>query len=134
MDERQNALAPQKDPETGRFLPGNSGFGGRPVGARNKLGEAFVAALQADFDEHGVGAIQRVRDEKPDQYLKVIASLLPKDVNFNFNNEIEMSDDELCERIRALGETIAPFLADRTGTIDQRVEAEGSKAIAPRVH
>jgi len=28
--------APQKDAKTGRFLPGNSGFGGRPKGSRNK--------------------------------------------------------------------------------------------------
>jgi hypothetical protein len=133
MDEQPNALAPVRN-DKGQFILGHTGMGGRPVGARTKLGEAFIEALHNDFTEHGVGAIQKVRDEKPDQYLKVIASLLPKDVNLNFNNEIEMSDDELCERIRALGETIAPFLADRAGAADQRVEAEGSKAIAPRVH
>jgi hypothetical protein len=31
----------QKDPNTGRFLPGNSGFGGRPKGARSKLTTEF---------------------------------------------------------------------------------------------
>lgn len=101
---------PSRDEQTGRFLPGNIG-GGRPKGSRNKLGEAFIEALHDDFCEHGVAAIQVVRAEKPDQYLKVIASLLPKDVNLNVNNADEMSDDELIERIRALSATIQPFLS-----------------------
>jgi hypothetical protein len=115
MSEKQNALAPAKDPKTGRFLAGNNGFGGRPLGARNKLGEAFIQALHDSFNEHGPETIEKVRTEKPDQYLKVIASLLPKDVNLNVNNEIEMSDDELRERIRQLSSTIAPFLAAGDG-------------------
>jgi hypothetical protein len=100
MSDKQNALTPQQD-EKGRFLTGNIG-GGRPVGARNKLGEAFIQALHDSFNEHGPETIEQVRTEKPDQYLKVIASLLPKDVNLNVNNEIEMTDDELRERIRQL--------------------------------
>lgn len=107
--------ASQKD-EKGRFLPGNSGFGGRPKGSRNKLGEAFIEALHDDFQEHGVAAIQTVRAEKPDQYLKVIASLLPKDINLNLNDgQADLTDDELIERIRSLTEAIAPFLGDGTG-------------------
>jgi hypothetical protein len=98
-----------------QFKPGNPG---RPKGARNKLGEAFVQALHDDFDEHGIAAIQIVRAEKPDQYLKVIASLLPKDVNLNVNDDREMSDDELIDRIRTLSATIAPLLAGGVGTGD----------------
>jgi hypothetical protein len=106
----------QKDPETGRFLPGNSGFGGRPKGARSKLGEAFIQALHDDFNENGVAAIQTVREEKPDQYLKVIASLLPKDVNLNLTDNLsEMSDDELLGEIRKLHASLAPFLAEGSG-------------------
>jgi hypothetical protein len=116
-------LSVVKRDEHGRFIvPPKSP--GRPVGARNKLGEAFIEALHDDFAEHGVAAIQVVRAEKPDQYLKVIASLLPKDVNLNVNNEIEMTDDELRQRIRELSDTFAPFLA-RAGDA-----AEGSGAAA----
>lgn len=91
-----------------QFKPGNPG---RPKGARNKLGEAFLEALHADFAEHGVAAIVKVRDEKPDQYLKVIASILPKDLNVTINPTDSLTDDQLIERIRTLDAAIRPFLA-----------------------
>lgn len=75
---------------------------GRPKGSRTKLGEMFVAALQADFNEHGADVIKRVREEKPDAYLKVIASTLPKDLNVNVNSMSEMSDDELASVLAAV--------------------------------
>jgi len=103
-----------------RFKPGNPG---RPKGSRNKLGEAFLEAMHNDFVEHGVAVIERVRCEKPDQYLKVIASILPKDLNINVNQMDDLSDDELIERIRSLDSAIRPFLAsqgeDGTGEGDR---------------
>jgi|GEM_PF-3114594 len=50
---------------------------GRPKGTRNKLSENFIAALYADFEEHGIKAIQDMRVEKPGDYVKVVASLIP---------------------------------------------------------
>jgi hypothetical protein len=67
----------------GRFLAGNSGNGGRPKGSRNKLGEDFLNVLAADFEQHGQRVIEKVRETKPEAYLRVVADLLPKDVKVN---------------------------------------------------
>lgn len=87
-----DVVKPEQD-DKGRFVSGNIG-GGRPKGARAKLGEAFLSALQEDFAEHGVDAIATVRDEKPDQYLKVIASILPK--------ELDLSDETMQAFVRVV--------------------------------
>lgn len=44
------------------------------------MGEAFVDALLADWQTNGVQAIIDMRDEKPADYVKVVASLLPKEI------------------------------------------------------
>lgn len=52
---------------------------GRPKGVKNMLNENFLRALHDDFQEHGNDAIVTVREKKPVDYLKIIASLVPKD-------------------------------------------------------
>lgn len=97
-----------RDEKTGQFLPGHTGMGGRPKGSRNKLGEAFITALQEDFEEHGTAAIVEVRETKPADYLKVIASLMPKEFR------IERVEDELTdEQFDAILGTIAGALEQR---------------------
>ena len=51
------------------------------MGAKNKISEKFITALTADFEQHGEAVIERVRSEKPENYLKIVADLVPKDVN-----------------------------------------------------
>jgi hypothetical protein len=56
---------------------------GRPRGSRNKLSEDFLSALCADFDKHGAASIVNMRENDPSGYVKVVAGLVPKDVNMN---------------------------------------------------
>lgn len=94
-----------------RFKPGNPG---RPKGSRNKLGEAFIEALHKDFKKHGVKAIATVRELKPDQYLKVVASIIPQEVHHTVEDYDELSDDALrAEFIRAAGAIQARIDAGR---------------------
>jgi hypothetical protein len=85
---------PEQD-EKGRFITGNSGNGGRPRGARSKLGEEFLEALSMDFSEHGPAAIERVRQEDPVAYIRVIASLLPKELKVERSPYADMTEEEI---------------------------------------
>lgn len=102
---------PEQD-RKGRFVSGNIG-GGRPKGARGKLGEAFLEALHDDFQEHGVDTIARVREEKPDQYMKVVASLLPKEIKIEAVSDL--TDEQLDQRIRQLASLIEVGVVDASG-------------------
>ena len=114
---------PQKDETTGRFVTGNSG-GGRPKGSRNKLAEAFITDMQADWEENGAAVIAAVRSERPDVYLKVVASILPRDLNVNINSLEEADDAELVQRLRDLEGIIRPFLGlEGSGGDSERVAA-----------
>jgi hypothetical protein len=64
-------------------------------GLRNKISAAFLEALAEDFEQHGVDAIKIMRVEKPAEYVKVIASILPKELEITENRLAEIPDDEL---------------------------------------
>jgi hypothetical protein len=91
-----------------RFRPGQSGNPkGRPKGSRHKLGEDFLAAMVADFEQHGPATIVKVREERPADYLKIVASILPKELNVKTNAVEELSDAELEAGIEILRAMIA---------------------------
>jgi hypothetical protein len=84
------------------WAPGQSGNpAGRPKGSRNKLGEDFIRALQEDFQEHGKQAIVEVRTERPHEYLKVVASILPKQVEIKEGNFDGFSEEQLAALVYA---------------------------------
>lgn len=83
-----------QDPKTGKFVAGNS-VGGRKKGARNRLHADFVVALQEHFAEVGKAAIDIVFKENPPAYLKIIASVLPKEFILEDGRLEAMGDEEL---------------------------------------
>ena len=98
-----------QDPTNGRFLPGNSGNGGRQKGSRNKLGEAMLADLYHDWMEHGMQAVIEVRETRPSDYLKVVALLVSK------------CDEAIFERITH-HEDIERIIEDRRQKVLARLE------------
>lgn len=70
------------------WQPGQSGNpAGRPKGARGKLSDAFFQALHDDFVKAsaedktlGAKAIADMRKDKPNEYAKMIAALMSKEL------------------------------------------------------
>ena len=89
---RSASSAPQS--HLGRANPA-----GRPKGSRNKLSDAFLQALADDFEAHGKGVVEKVRTERPQDYLKIIASVMPKRMEVEDVGPpcraADLSDDEL---------------------------------------
>lgn len=112
MTEETDRYGTARDPK-GRFGEGNPG---RPKGARNKLGEAFVAALEADFNEHGVEAIKACREVDPTAYVRTIAGLLPKQVHITENPLSDMGDDELKRLLDIIRAADSAAVSARNGT------------------
>src|SRR5687767_7345543 len=72
---------------------------GRPKGSRNKLSEAFLQAFADDFERYGKEVIEKVRTERPHDYLKVIATVTPRRMEIEdatpMRSASELTDDEL---------------------------------------
>ena len=86
-----------------QWKPGQSGNpAGRPKGARNKLSENFLSALADDFDTYGRDIIAKVRETRPNEYLRVVAATLPKrHETESADRPLErMTDEELTRIIR----------------------------------
>lgn len=98
-----------------RFKAGNPG---RPKGARNKLGEAFLEDMLAAWEAQGPAAIRQVLKDRPAAFLKIVSDLLPKDMNINVNHLDGMTDDQLLRRLSQLTKIAAPILEKMTLTDD----------------
>jgi hypothetical protein len=111
---------PEQDPQTGRFLTANIGGPGRPKGSRNKLSEQFLQELCADWERHGQSVLDRVREDQPAQYLRVVASVVPKEIVLPTRSLDDLSDEELMDMAATL----------RTA-IDAAQEPTRARTVAP---
>lgn len=93
-----------KPPRRHFFKAGASGNpAGRRAGVRNRITMRFLEALCADFEEHGVAVIERVRLESPAAYLRVVAKLVPAHLVVHEETRLdELSDGEVATYLAAL--------------------------------
>src|SRR5215831_3580340 len=82
--------------EATQFKPGRPKTGGRRKGARDRIATALLEEIAKDFEQYGAEAVKICRVEKPVEYLKVVASLLPREFEITTTTIAnELSDDEL---------------------------------------
>ena len=60
------------------FELGREKTGGRRKGSRNRISTALLEALAEDFEQFGKEAIKITRLERPGEYLKICAGLVPQ--------------------------------------------------------
>src|SRR5262249_36473149 len=77
------------------FLGGRKKTGGRAKGVKNRLSHAFLEALEKDFTEGGAEAIKIARIERPVEYAKMIAGLLPRELEITETQLMQIPDEEL---------------------------------------
>ncbi len=95
---------PNPSPET-RFKPANK-LSGRPKGSRDRLTSAFINKLAVDFGRNGKKAIQRCRLADPGAYLRLVASLVPKDVHVRRNHTVTHITELVSETDKWIEETL----------------------------
>ncbi len=114
---------PSKDTQ---FKAGDPPGPGRPKGSRNKLAENFIRDLFKHWEDNGRAALDAALEASPAQYMRIVASLLPRDINVNVEDPLgHLSDEE----VKALLDA-----ARNLAGIDARVGSEGRQEKPRRVH
>ena len=116
----------------GQFATGQSGnIGGNAQRTRHLFSKAFVEALLEDFREWGAEAIVRVRTETPVAYLRICATLVPKELKLEHSQAVKALSDEQIEQAI---EYIQTMLAAQAGEAAKVIEgtAEPTALPAPR--
>jgi hypothetical protein len=91
------------------FQPGQSGNPkGRSKGSRAKLSESFLEDLRDSWLECGAVALKRAADEDPVGYCKIIAGLLPRDVNLNMTLDVAEFAGNFRQALAMLGNEPLP--------------------------
>jgi hypothetical protein len=82
----------------GQFAAGWEGGPGRPRGARSRLQEYVLEAIEQEWHEHGAAVLAEVRKSKPHVWLETIVGLLPRQLHVEHGNPLsDLSDNELHE-------------------------------------
>lgn len=89
---------PNPSPAT-RFVPGQTGRA-KQKGTRDRMSAAFLAALADDFEAHGKEAVEKVRQDDPSTYLRIFATLAPKEMEIS--RPLDGISDELLDKVIAV--------------------------------
>ena len=108
---------PNPSPETRFGINGHTGRA-KQKGARDQLSTAFLTALVAAFERHGVAALDDLAQNDKATFIRVIASLQPK----------ELAIEERTPESAYTEEQIEEMYAELSASIAARKEREDKPA------
>ena len=102
-----------------RFEQGNTLSKGRPRGSRNRLTAQIFEDVLSHWNEpiegrnitKGMAALEVMRKEKPAEYVKVVTSLLPKELVFSDSTVQDLSDEQIDALIMTLRQQVLGLAA-----------------------
>ena len=91
----------------------------RPAGLSQAVAKRFIDALAANLETNCAGVIEEIRKDKPYDYLRIIVSLLPKELPIENSNLEKMTDEELADTLNTVRSLITTRLATAPGEGDE---------------
>ena len=73
-----------------QFKPGNKAGKGRSKGSRNRITKLYLDILRKSIEEHGEEVLERVRKERPEVWVKLLAVLVPKDLDVQHSGNVSI--------------------------------------------
>lgn len=102
---------------------------------RGALGDAFVQALWANWKANGADAIEKVRKDKPDLYVKLVTAMLPKELGLKTSEPDDLDDAALDRRIASLAAALGLAIGSGEGAAGQgRAPRKKPARRIPSVH
>ncbi|WP_339033626.1 DUF5681 domain-containing protein [Bradyrhizobium symbiodeficiens] len=118
------------------WKPGQSGNPlGRPQGARSKFSEAAAQDVLKDWTSHGSSVLERVRATDPSTYLRVLFSIIPKDIAVSIENRtgpMDSAEMQAMRRLVAMIQATASAIDPETvfGWIEEDLRARVAKNVS----